>query len=397
MKILWVKIDFLHPTNRGGQIRSLETLRRLHRRHEVHYVAYHDPAHPESLQRANEYCSRAYPVPYEIPDRNTPRFFLQLLRNLASPLPLAVGRYRTHVMQRQIGSLLAEGQFDASVCDFLSSAPNFPTLANTVLFQHNIETVIWRRHVRHAPTPLHRAYFQIQAKRMFNVEKQACKSARHVIAVSSGDASAMRDLFSLDHVTAVATGVDIDFFRPPAAALKTSDIVFLGAMDWLANIDGARYFASEILPRIRLRRPGTSVIFAGRAPAPEILTMAAADPLLHVTGTVPDVRPYLWQSLLSIVPLRIGGGTRLKIYEAMAAGIPVVSTSIGAEGLDVTSGLNICLADSPDAFADNCLSLLEDADRRCAMANSALDLVTSRFSWDTVTSDFERVLFATRA
>ena len=107
MKILWVKIDFLHPTNRGGQIRSLETLRRLHRRHEVHFVAYHDPAHPEALQRANEYCSHAYPVPYEIPDRNTPRFFLQLLRNLASPLPLAVGRYRTEVMQRVIAPTAA--------------------------------------------------------------------------------------------------------------------------------------------------------------------------------------------------------------------------------------------------------------------------------------------------
>lgn len=397
MKILWVKIDFLHPTNRGGQIRTLETLRRLHRRHEVHFVAYHDPAHPEALQRASEYCSRAYAVPYEIPDRNTPRFFLQLLRNLASPLPLAVGRYQTELMRRQIRALLDRENFDCSVCDFLSSAPNFPTLANTVLFQHNIETAIWQRHAQHAPTPLHRAYFRVQAKRMFRAERQACRDARHVIAVSAADASSMRELFSVQNVTAVPTGVDVDFFRAPVNAPKSSDIVFLGAMDWLPNIDGARYFVSEILPRIRRERPKTRVTFAGRAPVPEILAMAASDPLLKVTGTIPDVRPYLWESLVSIVPLRIGGGTRLKIYEAMAAGVPVVSTSIGAEGLDVSSGLSICLADSPDVFAADCVRLLESSESRSALSSAALELVTSRFSWETVTSEFERVLLNSRA
>jgi glycosyltransferase involved in cell wall biosynthesis len=165
-------------------------------------------------------------------------------------------------------------------------------------------------------------------------------------------------------------------------------------MDWMPNIDGMRWFASEVLPRIHARRPKTTVAIAGRDPVPDIVALAKRDARIQVTGTVPDVRPWLHASTISIVPLRIGGGTRLKIYESMAAGLPVVSTTVGAEGLDVTSGTNIWLEDSPEALASRCLELLDNSADRHRLATAGLDLVTRKYSWDAVTAGFERMIAA---
>jgi glycosyltransferase involved in cell wall biosynthesis len=392
MRILWVKTDFLHPTNRGGQIRTLETLRRLHRRNEVHFIAYDDPGTPEGRERASEYSARAYPVNRVIPPRRSPHFFLQLAANILSPLPLAVGRYESDQMKARIRTVLTAHPFDAIVCDFLSSAPNLPDLGKAVLFQHNIESRIWQRHAEHASDMLSRTYFGVQARRMLRCERDFCRRAARVISVSPNDTKDMRELFGVTSISEIATGVDLEYFAPHAQASARWDLVFLGAMDWLPNIDGARYFVSEILPRIRKSLPHVRLVFAGRNPVPEIQAFARSDSQIEVTGTVSDVRPYLWNSLVSIVPLRIGGGTRLKIYEAMAAGIPVVSTSIGAEGLAVTPDRNILLADSADAFASGCIELLRSEARRREQSAAARELVSSRFSWERIASEFEDIL-----
>ena len=391
MRILWVKSDFLHPTTRGGQIRTLEIVKRLHARHEVHYIAYDNPAQPEGLQRAGEYCSQAYPVTLDVPPRRSLKFVAQLVGNLNSSMPLSLSRYCSAVMRDQIAKLQNAGQFDSVVCDFLSPAPNFADMSGVVLFQHNVESMIWRRHVEQARDPLRKAYFKMQADRMFDWERRMCQAAGRVIAVSPQDAAVMRELFGVEAVS-VATGVDLDYFRRPPDASHKADLVFVGSMDWLPNSDGVNYFVREILPLIWQRKPDCTLAVVGRAPSPPMLALAQQDSRIHVTGTVPDVQPWLWGASASIVPLRIGGGTRLKIYEAMAAGTATVSTSIGAEGLDVTHPANIRLADTPEAFAEQCLSLLQDIQQRESVANEALELVTSRFSWDTIAAEFETFL-----
>ena len=396
MKILWVKCDFLHPTTRGGQIRTLEIVKRLHARHEVHYLAYATPDNPEGPKRASEYCTRAYPVRLDVPQRRSLAFVAQLAGNLFSSMPLSLSRYRSTAMRKQIAAVLQESQFDSVVCDFLAPAPNFECLENSVLFQHNVETMIWRRHAENAPDPLRKLYFKVQAQRMFRWECRMCGEAAEVIAVSPQDADLMRDMFGVTRVAAIATGVDIDFFRRPPDVQPKVDLVFLGSMDWLPNIDGVEYFVREILPLIRKRVPACTLAIVGRTPSAAIRALAQRDPGIQVTGTVADVRPWLWSAKVSIVPLRIGGGTRLKIYESMAAGTPTVSTSIGAEGLDVSHPANIRLADTAAGFADQCIELLENAQERERLAAEALALVTAHFSWDVVSTEFERLLLASR-
>jgi glycosyltransferase involved in cell wall biosynthesis len=389
MKLLWVKADFLHPTDRGAQIRTLEMLKQLHKRHEIHYVALNNGS-PEGVVRSSEYCSRAYPIDHYVPEKNTVAFAAQLVKGLVSPLPVAVSRYQSDKMKRQIENLLTQEKFDRVVCDFLFPAPNIPDLASCVLFQHNVEAFIWKRHVENARLPA-RLYFQIQAKRMLAYEGEVCRAVKSIIAVSEVDAERMRSQYGAQCVSAVPTGVDIEYFKPSAGSPRKADLVFVGSMDWMPNVDGAQWFVREILPLIRKRKPDCSVAFAGRKPTRAVLDLAQ-DPLIQITGTVPDVRPYLWGARISIVPLRAGSGTRLKIFESMAAEVPVVSTTIGAEGLPLENGTQIHIADEPQAFADRCIALMEDQPARMRMAQAAWDTVSSRFSWEAVSKEFERLL-----
>lgn len=391
MKLLWVKGDFLHPTTKGGQIRSLETLKRLHQWHEVHYVGLDCPPHPEALARASEYCSHVYPIPHTVANKRSLGFGVELMKGLADQWPVGIRRYRSAAMERKINELTKQQKFDWIVCDFLNASQNMPDLGTCVLFQHNVEAVIWRRHADQATNPVASAYFGLQAKRMRAYEGDVCRRVQGVIAVSESDANIMRRDYGASRVSAVPTGVDIEYFAPKSAE-PAADLVFVGSMDWMPNIDATKWFVQEILPIIRKRRPSCSVAIVGRQPSRDIAALGAADPLIQVTGTVPDVRPYLWGSGVAIVPLRIGGGTRLKIYEAMAARVPVVSTAIGAEGLDVKNGDNIAIADGPLAFADQCLNLLDNQTERRRIAENAWELVNSRYSWDVVCHQFEQLL-----
>ncbi len=399
MKVLWVNTNFLHPTTKGGQIRTLEMLRHLSRRHEIHYVAIENPAHPEGSALAHEYCARAYPYRYTIPSKPSAAFWMELMRGLVSPTPVAVERFHPPGMREFLEKVIARECFDRAVVDHLAPTSYFPALERAVFFQHNVETVIWRRRAQHSSNALNRWYNAMQARRMYEYEGRVSRAAGRIVAVSETDAREMRDLFHVKQIAVIPTGVNLDYFHKPGAMSRPGtmtrsqvDLVFVGSVDWLPNVDGVLWFAREVLPIIRRRRAECSLTIAGRLPPPEIRRLAEDDPQIRVTGTVPDIRPYLWEAVLSIVPLRIGGGTRLKIYESMAAGVPVVSTSVGAEGLSVHPPEDICIADSAEDFAECCLDLLGDEAARQRMAAVAVEMVAERYSWERVSQCFESVL-----
>jgi glycosyltransferase involved in cell wall biosynthesis len=395
MKILWVKSDLLHPTTKGGHIRTLEMLKRMHSRHEIHYVGYENNPAGEGPRRSGEYCTKLYHLPHATPPRTSPAFAAQLVKGLFSKLPVAVFRYRSPAMTSLLAGLIQREKFDSIVCDFITPAPNLPDLASCVVFQHNVETMIWRRHAENARNTAEKFYLNLQAERMFQYEREVCRAARHVIAVSKGDALQMQEMFGLPEVSDIPTGVDVDTFTPKTANPRQG-MVFVGSMDWLPNIDGMRWFCEEILPLIRRQRPDVPLAIVGRLPTREIQALAERDPLIQVTGTVDDVKPYLWNAAVSIVPLRIGGGTRMKIYEAMAAKVPVVSTTIGAEGLDIHPPSDCRIADDPAGFTRECLALLNDPTTAGQQAGAAWNLVAENFGWDSIARRFEAILEAAR-
>ncbi len=395
MKILWVNQYFLHPTERGGQIRSMGILKPLHQRHEVHYAALSDPNSSVGLDMAHTFSTRAYAIPHPVVPRTSPAFLLQVLKHIFfSRLPLAVERYHSRQLRETVAQLMQREKFDAVVCDFAASGVNMPHLSGAVLFQHNVETTIFERHAEHAKTPLHRWFYAMQARRMHDYEARVCRESAHVIAVSPVDAQRMREMFGITHVSDVATGVDVESLTHPGTTERPTDFVFVGSMDWLPNIDGMLWFADEILPILRRHKPNCTVSIVGRRPDARLVALAAADPLITVTGTVDDVRPHLWGSRVSVLPLRVGGGTRMKVYEAMAAGIPMVSTSVGMEGLACVPGRDLLVGDTAEAFAAHCLTLLDNETLGNTLAASALKLVTEECSWESVSRQFEDMMVA---
>lgn len=391
MKILWVCPFFLHPTDRGAQIRTLGTLKELHKRHEIHFAALNHPSNTEGPARSGEFSSRHISVEHAAPGRKSLGILPQLAGSVLNSMPLAISRYSSSLLRQKVDALIKAENYDSIVCDFLAATPSISDLSQCVLFQHNVETTIFERHVEHNQFLPKKLFFQMQAAKMEAYERTCCQTAKHVIAVSEIDAQRMEQRFGIQTVTSVPTGTDVEYFAPQKTA-PAADIMFCGSMDWLPNVDAVVHFLEEILPQIRAKLPETTFTIAGRSPDPRVLKAVEGVPGVHVTGKVDDMRPYLWGSKISIVPIRIGGGTRLKIYECMAAGIPVVSTTVGAEGLQYTNQKDIVIADGPADFARECIRLLSDEETRLGIANQALDLARKELSWEAVSYKFEAIL-----
>ena len=393
MHILWLKTEFLHPVDKGGRIRTYQMLRALSRSHRVTYLTLDDGgAAADAEERAAEYSRDVIRVPFAPPARGTLFFYADLARNLLSSLPYAIAKYRSAAFAHEVRRLA--GSVDVVVCDFLSPAVNLagPLGVPSVLFQHNVEAEIWRRHADVASGFVARAYFRQQWRRMVRFEADACRRFDQVVAVSDQDAAHIRTAYRVEHVTAIPTGVDLDYFHadgsPPPGS---SELVFTGSMDWMPNEDAVLWFAEAILPRIHARRPDASLTIVGRNPTPRVIALARRHAAVRVTGTVPDVRPFLRRGAALVVPLRIGGGTRLKIYEAMAMGVPVISTSIGAEGLPLVPGEHFLRADTPEGLADACVGALEDPAGARAMGHQGAQYVHRSFGWDRVSEAFAEI------
>lgn len=401
MHILWLKNELLHPLDKGGRIRTYEMLRRLRDRHRVTYIALDDGTSTEEQRtRASEYCDELMLVPWRSAPLKGWRRAMAILANVFSSLPFAVSPYRATSMTDAIRARCNAGAdgADVVVCDFLIPALNVPDglPCPVVLFQHNVEAMIWERHTKVATNPILRAYMGEQWRRMRNLEREQCLRFDHVVAVSPEDAAVFREQYGVRTVSSVPTGVDTDFFHPTGTVLqRANNIVFTGSMDWMPNEDGMAWFVEEILPAIRRDVPDATLTIVGRRPSAKVQALGDGRPYVTITGTVPDVRPFLEEAAVVVVPLRIGGGTRIKIYEAMGMERAVVSTTIGAEGLDVRHDEHIILADDPATFAESVIALLRNPARAAAIGQSAASQVRTHFGWASVADQFaERCLAA---
>ena len=390
MRLLWLKTNLLHPVDTGGKIRTYYMLRELMQRHHVTYLALDDgTASPDATDRAAEYCHDLIRVPHRTSSKFSLRFFAELVRNLGSPLPYAVEKYRSSAFWTQIAR--EQMKADVVVCDFLFPSVNVqePLSRPSVLFQHNVEAVIWRRHADTQRNGLLRRLFLAQWRRMRDFERAACHRYDAIVAVSPQDRAIIEGDYGAPLVRDIPTGVDTDYFRPSASReADPCHLVFTGSMDWLPNDDAMKYFARTIFPRIRAACPEASLTIVGRKPFPGLTALARECPSIRVTGQVADVRPYIERAAVYVIPLRIGGGTRLKVFEAMAMGKPIVSTSIGVEGLPIANGTDALVADEPDAFADAVIRLLHDRAFARRLGEAAADKVRARFGWAPVADSF---------
>jgi len=393
MRILWVKADKLLPVENGGNIRSYHVLRHLSSRHELTFCSYYggdpDAAYERELNRQLSGSVAIWTGKRELSGAVRAMDYLFHLRNQA---PYAVSRFASSKVQRQLADWFREKRFDVALCDFLDVAVNFPERLTipSVLFQHNVESQIWRRHASTARNPAMKAMYGVEFRKMLRYEQNEVRRFHHVIAVSQSDRALMKQWVEDDRITVVPTGVDLGAYQPDSNAPQPAPLVtFVGAMDWEPNADGVDYFCNDIWPAIRAEVPGVRFRIVGRNPGKRVLKWASES--IEVTGRVPSVVEHLQQSAVVIVPLRIGGGTRLKIYEAMATAKAVVSTTVGAEGLDVHHGRDIVLADDPRSFAQAVIMLLRDRELRRRYEKAAGE-TAARYGWPAIGDRFSEVL-----
>jgi polysaccharide biosynthesis protein PslH len=398
LRIAWIKAGKLLPVDTGGKIRSYNLLKHLRTRNEVTLVSYYDGATDKDYeQKIAEQFPGAVTVNtgYSV---TTIRQTLRYFRNVPSSAPFAVSKFTSPQIQKLISEWDRERRFDVFVCDFLSASLNFPTVLNTpaVLFQHNVESALWKRQAAHEANPPKRLAFKLEAAKMMRYEHQAVSRFHHVIAVSEHDKELMSKMTEPSRISVVPTGVDLANYAAVAGEQNdgAAQVLFLGSMDWEANIDGVDYFCREVWPTVKEAVPEAKFLVVGRNPPPRITKWSTDS--VEITGRVESVLPYLRDAAVFVVPLRIGGGTRLKIYEAMAAGKAVVSTTIGAEGLDIHHGKDILLADDEATFARSVIDLLVDQDKRRHLGAEAARLA-ARYDWPIIATEFERILSAVNA
>jgi polysaccharide biosynthesis protein PslH len=394
MKILWVKAGGLVPPDTGGKIRSYNILRELARLHSVSFFSFygaHD--HDQHAELKNIFESVTC-LPLTLPRPKSSAEMVSYGIHLFSSQPYGIAKFCRAEVRRRLCALIDQENYDVIVCDFMAAAGVIPWNSRVakVLFTHNVEATIWRRHYEVASNPVWKGISWLEWKKMENAERRYLRLADHVLTVSDADRDAFASVVDLAKLTVIPTGVDLEYFRPPAMEEAPDSLVFTGSMDWLPNEDAMFYFLDEIFPLLAEKCPGAVLEVVGRKPSHKLLARAAKEKNVRLTGWVEDIRPYLARASVCIVPLRIGGGTRLKIFEAMAMAKAVVATSIGAEGLPVSSGENIVLADSPEEFARRVLSLLGDSEERKRIGDAARTLVEEKYGWPRIAKSFGEIL-----
>jgi polysaccharide biosynthesis protein PslH len=390
LRLLWVKVGGLWPVNAGGRLRSMRTIAELAKRHRITLMTTHGPGDDvRGLEAALPDCE-VVSFPHRIAKRGSVSFAKALAASYLSPLPVDLWRCQVPSLQREIERRLAGGAVDLCVADFLAAFPNMPKGGSVplVLFEHNVEHQIWQRLCATETSTPKKLLLEIEWRKLRRYEAAAVARAHRTLVVSENDRALLGSVVPGAEVRAVPTGVDVEYFAPTDTPERDGSLVFCGSMDWYPNEQGITWFMAEVLPRVRKALPSASLTIVGRAPSMR-LRQLAADAGAMVTGTVDDVRPHLASAAVAVVPLHVGGGTRLKIFEALAMGKAVVSTRIGAEGLPVKDGEHIVLADDPEGLAQRCVELLSDPGRRRALGNAGRQLVCERHSWEVAVRHFE--------
>lgn len=387
----------LFPADSGGKLRTADILKYLNKLD--FSVTLLSPALDDAglaEQEKAEICDRF--IPWPATERG--RFFnLTRLLNLFSELPIPVATDRSAAARRAIANALGTSPAIV-VVDFVHTHVLMPDRLHvpSVLFTHNVESEIFERHANVAANPLLRAVWRNQYDKMVRFEASALKAYDRVVSVSERDSDIFVSRYGLprDRVRDIATGLDLERYTYRNDTRDVSadggHLVFTASMNSAANIDAVEWFMDDVWPLLRDRRPNLEFKVAGRNPPPGLVKRAAEKGYNWTfTGAVPSVEPFVHDADLYVIPLRVGGGTRLKVIEAIAMGTPLVSTDIGVEGIELIDGEHYARANTPAEFAERIDGMLADRTGRHALSHSAYRHVSDRFGMASITKQFQAI------
>jgi glycosyltransferase involved in cell wall biosynthesis len=391
MRILWLSHFVPYPPKGGCFQRSYNLIARVGAAHELHLVAMLPKrgTHPEAeTARAKEELSKSCRS-VQIVDVSGATSALGLARRAAAGVlslsPLNVTIFQSEEVRRLVRSMIAAQPFDVIHLDTISLAQYQADAGDTpaVMTHHGAESFMIHRRIRHEPNPISKAVFLAEWLALERYERRMMPRVESNVVMSELDREILAAVAPDARFAVVPNGVDIDFFTP-APVRSTRRVIFAGRLDQYSNRDAILHFMQEAWPRLQATHPDARIDIIGSNPPPALGEMAARDPQIAVHGFVPDVRPYFREAAVAICPIRDGGGTRIKVLDALAQGMPLVSTSIGAEGIDVVPDRDVLIADTPEQFAASIGRLFDDGALAARLATSGRALVERQYSWDAL-------------
>jgi glycosyltransferase involved in cell wall biosynthesis len=395
LRVTLVDEELPYPPVSGKRIRTLNLTLRLARRHRLTYVC-HRNADAAEARRAVEFFGD-HGVATVVADRAVPpkagaAFYARLALNLLSALPYSVATHNSRALRRALRAHAARRQVDLWHCEWTPYAQALRAVDGPrVVIAHNVESVIWQRYRETEVSRLRRWYVGRQWRKFLAFERRALGEADCTVAVSDLDAGRFRRDFGVRRLGVVENGVDTDYFQPAEGWREPGRLLFLGSLDWRPNLDGVELLLERVFPAVRAAEPTATLCLVGRNPSEALRGKAERTPGVELHGNVADVRPFLAECGLLVVPLRIGGGSRLKILEALASGVPVVSTRVGAEGLHLEAGRHLTVVEDIDALAPALVEAVRSPELLREQAEAGRRRVLERYDWDVLAEQLEQV------
>lgn len=389
MKIVYVTQIVPFPPHGGVLQRGFNLLRELGRRHSVHLIAFHHPdelpygdALNKSLEELGRFCAQVEYLPLW-PKRSVLHKLAAFAMATAYPKPFSVLAHRSRRLSDRLSQLTSGGDRpDVVHLDTIALSPYLDDCGSVpvVLAHHNIESQLMERRAQVESSALARWYVGQQARRLRAFEASESRRFPVNVMVSDADASLLRTICHDVRTAVIPNGVDTEYFVPRREE-EGPAVIYTGGMNMFANRDAVDWFLDSIWPRVRQDIPNARFLAVGQRPTARLLEAAASDSQIEAPGFVPDVRPWVARAAVYIVPLRVGGGTRLKMVDAMAQGKAIVATTVGAEGIHGEDGRHFVLADDPARFAAEVVRLMRNADARRALGDAARARVEEEYAW----------------
>lgn len=394
-RLLFLCHTLPYPPDGGVWIRSYHTLRQLTRAFDVTALCFERTGRPDhdadlAVRRLSEVApTDVFPVPQE---ESRIRELLDHAASLVTGRPFTVYKHRSRGFRKRLVELLETEDFDLAHVDSLDLSTHLSLLEElpVACVHHNVESQLLRRRARAEDNPLARWYLRIQSRWQRREERRWCGRVDLNVTVSEDDRETLREIVPGARAEVVPNGVDVKKFSPADEEREQDGLVFVGGAGWFPNEDGMEHFAAEILPEIRRRAAGeVPVTWVGGADE-EFRRRFEHEHGVRMTGYVDDIRPHVREAACYVVPLRVGGGSRLKILDAWAMGKAVVSTPTGAEGLDARDGDNILIRGQPEAFADAVCRVLEEEPLRRRLGRAARRTAVESYSWEKIGEEMNR-------
>ena len=383
MKILFLSPTVPFPLTDGGRIRVFNLLKQIAEKSDVTLLALEtQPTDAEGVLALQQLGITVHLVP------NAPTLPPVSLRTLVTAFlkrqPITVARYDVPAYRQKFKALIADQTFDLVHYEMFHIA-QFHTETDLpgVLSQQNVDSAIWRRLCSETANPFYKFAYWTQQLAFQGYERVLSPKFDAVTCTSNIDAAVFQQYCAKDATEIIPNGVDITHYQPDVTAEAPAHLIYIGSMDWYPNEDAVGFFVDEVLPRIQERVPDVRFSIVGGNPSVRVQKLAEREGVV-VTGRVPEIKPYFAEATVFVVPLRIGSGTRLKILEALAMGKAVVSTTVGAEGLDLKDGEEILIADEPIAFADAVTRLLTDSALRRRVGKNGRARVERDYDWRSI-------------